>query len=115
MLRLAAEHETVDVVDDQVGQPTWTADLARFVIALVDEGAPRGVHHGTSEGRTSWYGLAREIFALAGLDPDRVRPTSSDRFPRPAPRPAFSVLATKGRLPAWEAGLRAAMPQLMAP
>ncbi len=96
MLRLAGERETVDVVDDQRGQPTWTVALARQLVALgraaVAGTAPPGVYHGTAGGQTTWYGLARAVFAAAGLDPDRVRPTTSDRFPRPARRPAYSVL-----------------------
>lgn len=92
MLRLAGERETVDVVDDQVGQPTWTRDLAGQIIALARSDAPAGVYHGTNAGQVSWFGLTREIFRLAGLDPERVHPTTTDRFPRPAPRPAWSVL-----------------------
>jgi dTDP-4-dehydrorhamnose reductase len=96
MLRLAAERETVDVVDDQHGQPTWTGALARQLAALGEAAlrgtAPAGIYHGTASGRTTWYGLARAVFTGAGLDPDRVRPTTSDRFPRPARRPAYSVL-----------------------
>jgi dTDP-4-dehydrorhamnose reductase len=92
MAKLAAERDTVDVVSDQHGQPTWTADLAERIITLAGSGAPRGVYHGTNSGRTSWYGLAREIFTVLGLEPDRVRPTTSERFPRPARRPAWSVL-----------------------
>jgi len=93
MLRLAAERDTVSVVDDQVGQPTWTVDLADLVVRLVAADAPFGAHHGTSSGRTTWFGLARAAFELNGLDPERVLPTSSDAFPRPAPRPAWSVLS----------------------
>lgn len=96
MLRLAASRPTLDVVADQHGQPTWTSALAGQLSRLGDAAlaghAPPGVYHGTAAGQTSWHGLARATFALAGLDPDRVRPTGSDRFPRPATRPAFSVL-----------------------
>ena len=93
MLRLAGERETLDVVDDQVGQPTWTGALAAQLIALgQSEQAPAGIYHGTASGQTSWFGLARAAFEEAGLDPERVRPTTSDKFVRPAERPKYSVL-----------------------
>ena len=92
MLRLAGSHETVSVVTDQLGQPTWTADLAAQIVALLDSGTTSGIFHGTNGGETSWFGFTREIFRLAGLDPERVLPTTSDAFVRPAPRPAYSVL-----------------------
>jgi dTDP-4-dehydrorhamnose reductase len=92
MLRLAATHDTVSVVDDQVGQPTWTNDLAAQIVALVDADAPAGVYHGTNSGRASWYKFAQAVFEINGLDPDRVKPTDSSQFVRPAPRPSFSVL-----------------------
>jgi dTDP-4-dehydrorhamnose reductase len=92
MLRLASERETVSVVTDQLGQPTWTVDLARQIVLLLDSGVQQGVFHATSSGETSWFGFAREIFELSGLLPDRVTPTDSAQFVRPAPRPAYSVL-----------------------
>jgi dTDP-4-dehydrorhamnose reductase len=92
MLKLAADRETLSVVDDQVGQPTWTLDLARQIVALIDADAPAGAYHGTNAGETSWFGFTREIFKLSGLDPERVQPTDSASFVRPAPRPAYSVL-----------------------
>jgi len=114
MLRLAAERETLDVVDDQRGQPTWTVDLARFLYSVVVDDLPFGVHHGTSSGETTWFGFAREIFSAAGLDQGRVRPTTSARYPRPAARPAYSVLANGSRLPNWDESLRRALPSLRA-
>ncbi len=96
MLRLAASHDTVSVVDDQRGQPTWTVDLAARIVELVDAGAPAGVFHATATGETTWFGLARAVFTAAGLDPARVRPTDSASFVRPAPRPAYSVLGHGG-------------------
>ncbi len=92
MLRLAAERDTVDVVTDQVGQPTWTVDLAHQVVRMLDAGAPAGIYHGTNSGQASWYDFARSIFELGGHDPDRVKPTESALFVRPAPRPSYSVL-----------------------
>ncbi len=90
--RIAAERAGIDVVDDQVGQPTWTEDLADLILRLVLARVPSGTYHGTSSGAVSWYGFAKEIVAAAGLDPTIVRPTTSAAFVRPAPRPAYSVL-----------------------
>ncbi len=92
MLRLAAQNDTVNVVDDQQGQPTWTVDVARQLVAMLDANLDPGIYHATSSDATSWFGFARAIFSHAGLDPDRVKPISSTQFLRPAPRPAYSVL-----------------------
>jgi dTDP-4-dehydrorhamnose reductase len=89
--RLARETGLVDVVDDQVGQPTWTRDVADLVVRLVESGGPPGTWHATSSGETTWAGFAREVVAAAGL-PDAVRPVHSGAFPRAATRPAYSVL-----------------------
>ncbi|MEV0583057.1 dTDP-4-dehydrorhamnose reductase [Nonomuraea sp. NPDC050310] len=114
MIRLAAERETLDVVDDQRGQPTWSADLADLLVRLAQSDLPPAVYHGTSDGETTWHGFAQEIFTLLGADPDRVRPVPSTAFPRPAPRPANSVLAhTRGpRIRHWREALHAAWPVL---
>lgn len=121
MLRLAGERDTVSVVDDQIGQPTWSLDLARQLRALVDRDAPAGIYHGTNSGSTSWFGFTREIFRLSGHDPQRVLPTTTQAFPRPAPRPAFSVLGHDawqrvGMAPmrAWQQALAEAMPAILA-
>lgn len=92
MLSLASSKETWSVVDDQVGQPTWTADLAEQIIDLLDAEAPAGIYHGTNSGRATWFEFARAVLAECGLDPERITPTDSSAFVRPAPRPSFSVL-----------------------
>ncbi len=91
MARLGAEREVLTVVEDQVGQPTWTVDLADLLVRLVAAGAPAGTYHGTSSGSASWFEFTRRIVASAGLDV-QVEPTTSDAFVRPAPRPGYSVL-----------------------
>lgn len=96
MLRLAAGNPTVSVVDDQLGQPTWSADLATQLVALVDSGAPAGIYHATNSGQTSWFGFAQAVFESAGLDPARVLKTDSATFVRPAARPSYSVLGHDG-------------------
>jgi dTDP-4-dehydrorhamnose reductase len=93
MARLAGERPTVSVVDDQVGSPTWSADLARALVELGSrQSAPPPCVHYTNTGCVSWFGLARAVFEELGADPARVRPTTTANFPRPAPRPAYSVL-----------------------
>ncbi|WP_405737258.1 dTDP-4-dehydrorhamnose reductase [Streptomyces sp. NBC_00028] len=123
MIKLEGVKDTLDVVDDQRGQPTWSADLAGLLYDLgrgaLAGTAPAGVYHGTSSGETTWYGLTREIFRLLGADPDRVRPTTSEAFVRPAPRPAYSVLghdrfAAAGLTPLrdWRTALTEAFPEI---
>jgi len=92
MVQVGREKGALSVVDDQVGQPTWTVDVAATVLALVEQGAPAGTYHATSSGQTSWFGFARAIVEAAGMDPAIVSPTDSAAFVRPAPRPAYSVL-----------------------
>ena len=90
--RVARERGEVQVVDDQVGQPTWTVDVADLVLRLLRADAPTGTYHATSAGRCSWFDFAQRVVAAAGLESSVVTPTSSDAFVRPAPRPAYSVL-----------------------
>lgn len=93
MRRLALEGDgPLTVVDDQIGQPTWTRDVAHLLVTLLDRSAPFGTYHATSRGQTTWFGLARAVFEAVGADGARVRPVSSDAYPRPAPRPTWSVL-----------------------
>ncbi len=120
MKRLAGERETLTVVDDQVGQPTWTVDLAAGIVRIVDSGAPFGTWHATGAGRATWFDLARAVFEELGLDPERVTPTTSEAFVRPAPRPAYSVLAHEmwsaaglEPLPEWRDALHRAAPSVL--
>ncbi|MFI6334510.1 dTDP-4-dehydrorhamnose reductase [Streptomyces sp. NPDC050535] len=125
MIKLEGVKDSLDVVDDQRGQPTWTVDLADRLVRLgraaLAGTAPAGVYHGTSGGETTWFGLTREIFRLLGTDPARVRPTTSAAFVRPAPRPAYSVLGhdrwtAAGIEPIrdWREALTEAFPALLA-
>jgi dTDP-4-dehydrorhamnose reductase len=108
MRRLERERDTVRVVNDQQGSPTWSADLAAGLLELAGRAdLPGGVLHATNSGATTWFGLAQAVFAEAGADPARVQPCATDEFPRPAPRPAYSVLSNA----AWTtAGLTALRP-----
>jgi dTDP-4-dehydrorhamnose reductase len=102
MARLESERDTVSVVDDQRGSPTWSRDLAAGLLALAGAEAPAGTYHATNAGDTTWHGFTQAIFEELGADPARVLPTTSDAYPRPAPRPAYSVLSPR----AWDsAGL----------
>jgi dTDP-4-dehydrorhamnose reductase len=104
MLGLGPE---VRVVDDQVGSPTFTGHLAD-ALARLARTEDYGVHHLTASGSCSWFEFAREIFARAGSD-TRAEPCTTADFPRPAPRPAYSVLGSERghRLPSWQEGLDA--------
>jgi dTDP-4-dehydrorhamnose reductase len=106
MLRLGAERDSVRVVDDQVGQPTYTGHLAQALLQIA-ESDDYGIHHRSSYGQCSWYELARFVFETAGVDCE-VEPCSTAEFPRPAPRPAYSVLGSERRepsLPEWQRGV----------
>jgi dTDP-4-dehydrorhamnose reductase len=95
MASLEAQRETVSVVDDQRGSPTWSRDLAYALVTLGRGSAAPGTYHVTNSGDATWYDLARAVFEEVGADPARVHPTTTDAFPRPAPRPAYSVLGNQ--------------------
>jgi dTDP-4-dehydrorhamnose reductase len=107
MARLERQRDTLSVVDDQHGAPTWSAQLAGRLLELAEraaqgKGPAQRVLHCTGAGQTTWCGLAKAVFAELGADPERVRPCTTDDYPLPTPRPAYSVLSGA----AWiEAGL----------
>jgi dTDP-4-dehydrorhamnose reductase len=113
MLRLGEAHGEVLVVRNQVGSPTYSAHLAEAIIRVVDTDA-HGVHHLAGAGECSWYDFASEIFRQAGVE-CRVLSCTTQELGRPAPRPAYSVLASERPdailLPEWEAGLAAYLEQ----
>lgn len=113
MLKLAQDRDEISVVTDQIGCPTWTGHLAPVLVEIAAR-RQGGVQHGAASGSCSWNAFARAIFEEAGVD-CTVLPTTTAAFPRPAPRPAFSVLGS-GRadhidLPPWRDGLRAHLAQ----
>lgn len=110
MLKLSETHEELNVVDDQVGSPTYTYDLAVLLVDMV-ESDKYGRYHATNEGLCTWYEFAKEIFRQAGLNV-KVNPVSSDEFPSKAKRPHNSRMSKDKleengfqRLPSWEDAL----------
>lgn len=93
MIRLGKERGEVGVVHDQVGSPTYTVDLAQFMVELMETNK-YGIYHATNGGMCSWYEFAVEIFKQADMNVT-VNPLTSDQFPRPAARPKYSVLSKK--------------------
>ncbi len=107
MLRRGAEEEELRVVNDQIGCPTFAGHLADALLVLAG-GQALGIHHVAGAGACSWHAFAIEIFRQAGIEV-RVDPTTTAQIGRPAPRPAYSVLATARddgvHLPEWREGL----------
>jgi dTDP-4-dehydrorhamnose reductase len=110
MLNAAAGRDAVRVVTDQVGSPTWTGHLSPALLDLAASDAT-GIFHTAGGGQVSWHGLTVKLYELAGLQDVRVDETTAAEFARPAPRPAWSVLASERdetpRLPPWEEGVAA--------
>lgn len=103
MAALESSRPSLSVVDDQVGSPTWSHDLAAGLLELASVLPSTRLLHATGGGETTWFRFAQAIFEELGADPSRVHPCTTADFPRPAPRPAYSVLSGA----AWEAaGLR---------
>jgi dTDP-4-dehydrorhamnose reductase len=110
ILKLAEKRPEIDVVEDQRGRPTHATDLASAIIQLCRQKA-QGIVHATNRGECSWFEFAKEIVTAAGMN-TVVRPTTSDKFVRPAPRPHYSVLSSTSlenrgiKMPNWKAAVR---------
>ncbi len=112
ILKLASERNELKVVNDQCGCPTYTRDLAKALLFFAHR-QPLGLFHCTNNGSCTWYELAKEALSFSSKDPDMVKPVSSSAFPRPAKRPAYSVLDNSKfekmagfRLRSWKEALR---------
>jgi dTDP-4-dehydrorhamnose reductase len=110
----------VKVVNDQIGQPTVSGDLAKQITELVLSEAPSGIYHGTNSGQATWFEFAQEIFFMVGADISRVIPVSTSECPRPAKRPTYSVLGHDAwadtSVPAmrnWKTALEEVMPAII--
>lgn len=119
MLRLGRERDSLGVVFDQIGTPTYAHDLARAIYAVIGQDIVPGVYHFSNEGVCSWYDFTRAIHRLAGITTCRVRPLHTAEYPALAPRPAYSVLdktkikQTYGiEIPHWEESLQQCVAQL---
>jgi len=115
IIRLAQDKKNLQVVDDQIGSPTYSLDFSEGLVKLIDAGA-RGVFHLVNSGQTTWFNLAQCALALAGLEDTVIEPVSTEKFGRPAARPTFSVLDTTkyteltGHTPRrWDEALKAAL------
>jgi dTDP-4-dehydrorhamnose reductase len=115
MVRLEKSRDTITVVADQHGSPTWSFDLARGLVELAQSSAPAGIYHCTNSGDTTWCDFAKAVFEEVGADPSRVHPITTAEYPTPAARPAYSVLddsawiaAGLTPMPHWREALHAA-------
>ncbi|MCI8962157.1 MAG: dTDP-4-dehydrorhamnose reductase [Eubacterium sp.] len=116
MLRLGRENGAVRVVDDQIGSPTYTYDLAVLLVDMI-ETEKYGEYHASNEGTCSWYEFAKEIFAAAGMNEVEVTPVSSEEFPAKAKRPKNSRMSKEklvkngfNKLPSWQDAVKRYVP-----
>ena len=120
MIRLGKERDSIGVIFDQVGTPTYARDLACTIYAVIRQGVVPGVYHFSNEGVCSWYDFTKAIHRLAGITTCRVKPLHTEEYPTPAKRPHYSVLdktkikATFGiEIPYWEDSLQSCIEQLI--
>lgn len=120
MIRLGRERDTLGVIFDQIGTPTYARDLARVIMTAVVMGIQPGVFHFTNEGVCSWFDFAKEIHALAGIMKCNVKPLHTEEYPTPAKRPNYSVLDKKKikstyhiEIPWWKDSLKECVDRLL--
>lgn len=120
MLRLGRERKELGVVADQIGSPTYAADLAAAIMTIVEKGGKPGVYHYTNEGVASWYDFTKAIHRMAGIKDCNVKPIHTSDYPTAATRPAYSVLDKKKitddyqlTIPHWEEALQRCMDSLL--
>ena len=113
MLRLGKEKDTLGVIFDQIGTPTYARDLANAIFTVIEKGIRPGIYHFSDEGVCSWYDFTKSIHRLANITQCKVRPLHTEEFPSKAPRPSYSVLdKTKIKqtyefeIPHWEESLK---------
>lgn len=105
MIDLSQKMPELKVVDDQIGCPTWTVELANGILSLIKDEKPYGIYHICGSGLTSWYGFACEAFRLTGIN-IKVLPCTTEEFPRPAKRPKYSVMDNSGICRDWKDALK---------
>lgn len=120
MIRLGKERDSLGVIFDQIGTPTYARDLARAIYAAIRQGVTPGVYHFSNEGVCSWYDFTKAIHRLAGIKDCKVNPLHTEEYPTPAKRPHYSVLdkskikATFGiEVPYWEESLQECIYQMI--
>ena len=120
MLHLGRERKELGVVADQIGSPTYAADLAAAIMTIVEKGVKPGVYHYTNEGVASWYDFTKAIHRMAGIKDCNVKPIHTSDYPTAATRPAYSVLDKKKitddyqlTIPHWEEALQRCMDSLL--
>ena len=120
MLRLGRERKELGVVADQIGSPTYAADLAAAIMTIVEKGVKPGVYHYTNEGVASWCDFTKAIHRMAGIKDCNVKPIHTSDYPTAATRPAYSVLDKKKitddyqlTIPHWEEALQRCMDSLL--
>ncbi len=99
------DKEELKVVDDQIGCPTWTVELANAIVKIIKEKMPYGTYHTCGSGHTSWFGFAQKIFELYGINVNLI-PCTTNEFPRKAKRPANSIMENNRICRKWETALK---------